>query len=78
MLLRLIEPEKPGFDAETFECQQCFVSETFVISISGSDVSTALSLASRMTPPPCSRYYQIGGFLAILSFAFCLGTLVRV
>jgi hypothetical protein len=61
MLLRLIEPEKPGFDAQTFECQKCFVSETFVISISGEvDVSNALSLASRTTPPPCSRYYQIG------------------
>jgi hypothetical protein len=59
MLLRLIEPEKPGFDAQTFECQKCFVSETFVISISGEvDVSNALSLASRTTPPPCSRYYQ--------------------
>jgi hypothetical protein len=58
MLLRLIEPEKPGFDAQTFECQKCFVSETFVILISGADVSTALSLASRTTPPPCSRYYQ--------------------
>jgi hypothetical protein len=59
MLLRLVEPEKPGFDAQTFECQKCFVSETFVISISGdNDVSNALSLASRTTPPPCSRYYQ--------------------
>jgi hypothetical protein len=58
MLLRLIEPERPGFDAQTFECQKCFLSETFVVSISGADVSTAMSLASRTTPPPCSRYYQ--------------------
>jgi hypothetical protein len=55
MLLRLIEPEKPGFDAQTFECQKCFVSETFVISISGEvDV---LPPTSQRTPPPCSRYY---------------------
>jgi hypothetical protein len=58
MLLRLIEPEEPGFDAQTFECQKCFVSETFVISISGADVSTALSLASQTAPPPCGRYHQ--------------------
>jgi hypothetical protein len=59
MVLRLIEPEKPGFDAQTFECNKCFVSETFVISISGeANVSIALSPASRRTPPPCSRYYQ--------------------
>jgi len=57
MLLRLIEPEKPGFDAQTFECQKCLVSETFVISIYGADVSNALSLASQ-TPPPCSRYQR--------------------
>ena len=45
MVLRLIEPETPGFDAQTFECQKCFVSETFVISISGKvDASQMRSL----------------------------------
>jgi hypothetical protein len=59
MLSRLIEPEKPGFDAQTFECQKCFMSETFVISISGEvDVSNALSLATQTTSPPCSRYHR--------------------
>jgi hypothetical protein len=63
MLLRLIEPEKPGFDAQTFECPKCFVSETILISISGEvDVSNALSFVSWTTPPPCSRYYKPGLF----------------
>jgi hypothetical protein len=62
MLLRLIEPEKPGFDAQTFECPKCLVSETFVISISSEvDASNAFSLGSRTTPP-CSRYYKPGSF----------------
>jgi hypothetical protein len=51
LLLRLIEPEKSGFDAQTFECPKCFVSETFIVSISGeAEVSNARSPASR-TPP---------------------------
>jgi hypothetical protein len=63
MLLRLIEPEKPGFDAQTFECPKCFASETIVISISSElDVSNGPSLVSRTTPPPCSRYYKPGLF----------------
>jgi hypothetical protein len=69
MLLRLIEPEMPGFDAQTFECPKCFVSETFVISISSEvDVSNALFLVSRTTPPPCSRYNKPGLFRAQRSF----------
>src|SRR6266850_8464249 len=34
MSLRIIEPEKPGFDARTFECPKCYGTETFVASIS--------------------------------------------
>jgi hypothetical protein len=53
MSLRLIEPEKPGFDAQTFECPKCFVSETVVISICGeADDSIALPRASQTTPLP--------------------------
>ena len=71
MLLRLIEPEKPGFDAQTFECTKCFVSETFVISISGeADVSIGLSQA---TPPPCSRYHPIQIVSRVRSPAFRIG-----
>jgi hypothetical protein len=32
--LRIIEPERPGFDSRTFECPKCFVTETLVVSIS--------------------------------------------
>jgi hypothetical protein len=34
MALRLIEPERPGFDLRTFECPKCFGTETLVASIS--------------------------------------------
>jgi hypothetical protein len=35
MALRIIEPERTGFDSRTFECQKCFVTETLVVSIGG-------------------------------------------
>jgi hypothetical protein len=42
MELRLIEPERPGFDLRTFECPKCYDTETFVASISCEiDVSIA-------------------------------------
>jgi hypothetical protein len=34
MALRLIEPERPGFDLHTFECPKCCETETFVVPIS--------------------------------------------
>jgi hypothetical protein len=34
MALRVIEPERPGFDSRTFECSKCFGTETLVVSIS--------------------------------------------
>jgi uncharacterized C2H2 Zn-finger protein len=34
MSLRIIEPERPGFDSQTFECPKCYDTETFVASIS--------------------------------------------
>ena len=33
MVLRLIEPEKPGFDLRTFECPKCLGTETLVAPI---------------------------------------------
>ena len=42
MALRIIEPERPGFDLRIFECPKCFVTETLVVSISCEvDVSVA-------------------------------------
>ena len=44
MSLRIIEPERPGFDSWTFECPKCYDTETLVASIScGVDVSLGLS-----------------------------------
>jgi hypothetical protein len=34
MALRLIEPEKPGFDLQTFDCPKCCETETFLVPIS--------------------------------------------
>jgi hypothetical protein len=42
MALRIIEPERPGFDLRTFECPKCLGTETLVASISREvDVSIA-------------------------------------
>jgi hypothetical protein len=42
MTLRIIEPERSGFDVRTFECPKCLGVETLVVSISGEvDVSVA-------------------------------------
>jgi hypothetical protein len=46
MALRLIEPERPGFDLRTFECPKCLGTETLVASISCEvDVSIAIAPA---------------------------------
>jgi hypothetical protein len=34
MSLRIIEPERPGFNLRTFECSKCFVTDTLVVPIS--------------------------------------------
>jgi hypothetical protein len=42
MALRIIEPERPGFDLRTFECPKCYDTEKVVVSISCEiDVSAA-------------------------------------
>jgi hypothetical protein len=48
MALRIIEPERPGFDSRTFECPKCYDTETLVVSISSEvDVSEVdVSVAS--------------------------------
>jgi hypothetical protein len=57
MALRIIEPERPGFDSQTFECPKCFVTDTVVVSISREiEVSIAPSLASTATPSPRSPW----------------------
>jgi hypothetical protein len=51
MSLRMIEPERSGFDLRTFECPKCFATDTLVVSISRDvEVSFAPSLASKTTP----------------------------
>jgi hypothetical protein len=34
MSLQIIEPERAGFDSQTFECPKCYDLKTFVASIS--------------------------------------------
>jgi hypothetical protein len=48
MALRLIEPERRGFDLRTFECPKCLATETLVVSIScEADVSIAPARSRR-------------------------------
>jgi hypothetical protein len=55
MSLRIIEPERPGFDSRTFECPKCFITDTLVVSISDEvEVPIAPLLASGATPSPRS------------------------
>jgi hypothetical protein len=49
MTLRIIEPERPGFDSRTFECPKCFVIDTLVVSI-----SREVEVSSKATSPPRS------------------------
>ena len=44
MSLRIIEPERPGFDSRTFECPKCYDTETFVASISD-EINVSISPA---------------------------------
>jgi predicted RNA-binding Zn-ribbon protein involved in translation (DUF1610 family) len=44
MLLRIIEPERPGFDSRTFECPKCYDTEIVVALISREiDISVGLA-----------------------------------
>jgi hypothetical protein len=59
MALRMIEPERPGFDTRTFECSKCFGTETLVVSISSEGDVAIASPTSRPVPAArdlCSRY----------------------
>jgi hypothetical protein len=48
MELKIIEPERLGFDLRTFECPKCFGTETLVVSISCEvDVSIAPARSRR-------------------------------
>ena len=44
MALRVIEPERPGFDSRTFECPKCYDTETLVVSISHEADASAASV----------------------------------
>jgi hypothetical protein len=46
MSLRIIEPERPGFDSRTFECPKCYDTETFVASISR-EINDSILVGSR-------------------------------
>jgi hypothetical protein len=64
MALRIIEPERPGFDSRTFECPKCFGTETVVVAISSEeDLAMGSATPRARSPRPfrtsrdlCSRY----------------------
>jgi hypothetical protein len=54
MSLRIIEPERPGFDSQTFECPKCYDTKTLVAPIpteSEIDVSIAAPAATAIRQP---------------------------
>src|SRR3984957_16240104 len=52
MSLRIIEPERPGFDSQTFECPKCHDTEALVTPISsGLDVSVAAPTSTAIPQP---------------------------
>jgi transposase-like protein len=58
MSLRVIEPERPGFESQTFECPKCHDTKTLVTPISS---AAEASIAAPTTIPSrsrdlCSRY----------------------
>ena len=56
MSLRIIEPERPGFDSQTFECPKCYDTKTLVAPISSAiDVSIS-TRPLRTSRDLCSRY----------------------
>jgi hypothetical protein len=56
MSLRIIEPERAGFDSQTFECPKCYDTETLVAPIS-SAIEVAISTRPlRTSRDLCSRY----------------------
>jgi hypothetical protein len=45
MSLRMIEPERPGFDSRTFECPKCYDTETFVASSIPQEINVSIGPA---------------------------------
>jgi hypothetical protein len=59
MSLRIIEPERPGFDLKTFECPKCYDTKTLVAPITSAvDVSIASSTSTAMPPPRSPRPFR--------------------
>jgi hypothetical protein len=82
MALRIIEPERPGFDLRTFECPECLGTATLVASISCEvDVSIAPHVADARADKWFSTRRLFGQGLGISKFflgmiVVALGSLV--
>jgi hypothetical protein len=59
MSLRIIEPERPGFESQTFECPKCYDTKTLVAPIaSAADVSGAAPTSTAIPSPRSSRPFR--------------------
>jgi hypothetical protein len=59
MSLRIIEPERPGFDSQTFECPKCYDTETLVAPVSSAiEVSIASPTSTAILPPRSARPFR--------------------
>ena len=58
MSLRIIEPERPGFESQTFECPKCYDTNILVAPISSAaDTPVAAPTSTfRASRDLCSRY----------------------
>jgi len=59
MPLRVIEPERPGFDLQTFECPKCYDTKTLVAAITTEvDDSIAFPISTAIPPPRSPRPFR--------------------
>jgi hypothetical protein len=56
MSLSIIEPERPGFDSQTFECPKCYDTKTLVAPISSAIEVSISTRPLRTSRDLCSRY----------------------
>jgi hypothetical protein len=63
MSLRIIEPERPGFESQTFECPKCHDTKTQVTPISSAADNSVAAPASAAIQPGSPRPFRKSGDL---------------
>jgi hypothetical protein len=58
MALRVIEPERPGFESQIFECPKCYDTKTLVTPISSAAEASIAAPASTTIPSRSPRPFR--------------------